>query len=176
VTFNALYVFFFRFVRTAPCVARQCDGSPDAAWAAQQVVEAIGADIVSARLIRDRDAIFGNVFDPRVDNLGLRQIRIAARCPWQNGYAERWIGTLRRELLDHVIVLGERHLLRLVRVRCLLQRGPTITCPSMATRRPRASSRRRAVAGASRIGTSADSITVTRGPRDLAGPVFRHER
>jgi transposase InsO family protein len=70
---------------------------------------------VPARLIRDRDAIFGASFDARVDNLGIRQVRTSPRSPWQNGYAERWIGTLRPELLDHVIVLGERHLLRLVR-------------------------------------------------------------
>jgi transposase InsO family protein len=79
------------------------------------MVEAIGAEIVPARLIRDRDAIFGAEFDSRVDNLGVRQIRISPRSPWQNGYAERWVGTLRRELLDHIIVLGERHLLRLIR-------------------------------------------------------------
>src|SRR5258708_13182052 len=54
-------------------------------------------------------------FDARVHNLGVRQLRIASRSPWQNGFAERWVGTLRRELLDHVIVVGERHLLRLVR-------------------------------------------------------------
>src|SRR5258708_39745050 len=54
-------------------------------------------------------------FDARVHNLGVRQLRIASRSPWQNGFAERWVGTLRRELLDHLIVLGERHLLRLVR-------------------------------------------------------------
>ena len=66
-------------------------------------------------MVRDRDGIFGAVFDARVANLGVRQIRIAPRSPWQNGFAERWVGTLRRELLDHVIVLGERHLLRLVR-------------------------------------------------------------
>jgi putative transposase len=88
---------------------------PYAAWAAQQMVEAIGADVVPVRLVRDRDAIFGAVFDARVNNLGIRQLRIAPRSPWQNGFAERWVGTLRRELLDHVIVLGERHLLRLVR-------------------------------------------------------------
>jgi transposase InsO family protein len=88
---------------------------PYAAWAAQQIVEAIGAEIVPAPLIRDGDAIFGAAFDARVDNLGVRQIRISPRSPWQSGYAERWVGTLRRDLLDHLILLGDRHLLRLVR-------------------------------------------------------------
>jgi putative transposase len=88
---------------------------PYAAWAAQQVVEAVGFDTSITRLIRDRDRIYGAKFDARVNNLGVRQLRIAPRAPWQNAYAERFVGTLRRELLDHVIVLGERHLLRLVR-------------------------------------------------------------
>jgi len=86
-----------------------------AAWTAQQIVEAAGPDTTIARLIRDRDGIYGAVFDGRVDHLGIRQLRIAPRSPWQNGYAERWVGTLRREVLDHVIVLGEQHLRRLVR-------------------------------------------------------------
>ena len=50
-----------------------------------------------------------------MDHLGIRQLKISARSPWQNGCAERFVGTLRRELLDHLIVVGERHLLRAVR-------------------------------------------------------------
>jgi putative transposase len=57
----------------------------------------------------------GAEFDTRVDKLGVQQFRVAPRSPWQNGFAERWVGTLRCELLDHLIVLGERHLLRFVR-------------------------------------------------------------
>jgi transposase InsO family protein len=75
-------------------------------------VEAVGTEVVPVRLVRDRDALFGAAFDARVENLGIRQLRIAARSSWQNGFVERWVGTLRRELLDHVIVLGERHLRR----------------------------------------------------------------
>jgi transposase InsO family protein len=83
---------------------------PHAAWAAQQIVGAVGTDPLPARLIRDRDGVEGAVFNERVDNLGIRHLKIAPRSPWQNGYAERFVGTLRRELLDHLIVLGERHL------------------------------------------------------------------
>ena len=115
VTFNVLYVFFVLSLERRRVLHVNVTAHPYATWAAQQIVEAIGAELVPARLIRDRDAIFGAEFDARVNNLGVRQIRISPRSPWQNGYAERWVGTLRRELLDHVIVLGERHLLRLVR-------------------------------------------------------------
>jgi len=115
VTFNVLSVFFVLSLERRCVLHVSVTAHPYAAWAAQQIVEAIGPEIAPARLIRDRDAIFAHEFDARVDNVGVRQIRISPRSPWQNGYAERWVGTLRRELLDHVIVLGERHLLRLVR-------------------------------------------------------------
>jgi putative transposase len=59
--------------------------------------------------------IFGAAFDQRVNNLGVRQLRIAPRSPWQNGYAERLVGTFRRELTDHLIVISERQLLRRIR-------------------------------------------------------------
>jgi putative transposase len=100
VTFNILYVFFVLSLERRRVLHVNVTAHPYAAWAAQQIVEAIGAEIAPARLIRDRDAIFGNEFDARVDNLGVRQIRISPRSPWQNGYAERWVGTLRRDLLD----------------------------------------------------------------------------
>jgi integrase-like protein/endoribonuclease L-PSP len=66
-------------------------------------------------LLRDRDAIYGNVFVRRVKGLGMSEILIAPRAPWQNPLAERVIGSIRRECLDHVIVLNERHLRRLLR-------------------------------------------------------------
>jgi transposase InsO family protein len=77
-------------------------------------VEAVGYERFET-LIRDRDGIYGAAFDRRVSRLGITQVRIAPRSPWQNGYVERLIGTFRREVVDHLIVLNERHLLRCVR-------------------------------------------------------------
>jgi len=65
--------------------------------------------------IRDRDGIFGGQFRQRVKAIGLAEVLTAPRSPWQNPFAERVIGTIRRELLDHVIVLNERHLRRRLR-------------------------------------------------------------
>jgi putative transposase len=115
VSFNVLYVFFVLSLERRRILHLNVTAHPHAAWAAQQMVEAVGFDAMLSRVIRDRDGIYGKVFDARVGRLGLEQFRIAPRSPWQNGCAERFVGTLRRELLDHVIVLGERHLLRLVR-------------------------------------------------------------
>jgi len=115
VTFGVLYVFFVLSLERRRVIHVNVTEHPTAEWAAQQIVEAIGPDVGLARLIRDRDKIFGAAFNHRVDNLGLTQLRIAPRSPWQNGYAERWVGTARREIVDHVIVLGEHHLRRILR-------------------------------------------------------------
>ena len=66
-------------------------------------------------MIRDRDSIYGAVFTRRVVSLGIEEVLIAPRSPWQNPYTERLIGSLRRECFDHVIVLNERHARRLMR-------------------------------------------------------------
>jgi len=115
VTFNVLYVFFVLSLDRRRVLHVNVTADPYAEWAGQQIVEAVGLDTSITRLIRDRDGIYGAKFDARVDHLGIQQTRTAPRAPWQNGCAERFVGTLRRELLDHVIVLGERHLLHLVR-------------------------------------------------------------
>ena len=115
VTFRLLYVFFVLSLKRRRLLHVNVTARPHQTWTAQQVVEAVGFDTDIARLIRDRDGIYGSTFDSRVDHLGVRQVKTAPRSPWQNGYAERFVGTLRREVLDHVIVLGEGHLLRLVR-------------------------------------------------------------
>jgi transposase InsO family protein len=88
---------------------------PSARWAAQQMVEAIGLVGGVRRVLRDRDGIYGCEFVRRVVNLGVEHLLSSPSSPWQNPFVERFIGTLRRELLDHVVVLNERHLLRLLR-------------------------------------------------------------
>jgi transposase InsO family protein len=115
VTFGIVYVFFVLSLERRRVLHVNVTRQPHAAWAAQQIVEAVGTEALPARLIRDRDGVFGAAFNRRVDHLGIRQLKISARSPWQNGCAERFVGTLRRELLDHLIVVGERHLLRAVR-------------------------------------------------------------
>ena len=87
---------------------------PTAEWTAQQLVEAFPWELPQKYLLRDCDAIFGAHFRKRVHNLGLGERPIAPRSPWQNPYVERLIGSIRRECLDHHVVLNERHLKRLL--------------------------------------------------------------
>jgi transposase InsO family protein len=77
---------------------------------AQQINEAFPWDTAPRFLIRDNDAKFGHAFKRRVAACGIRDRPIVRRSPWQNGYAERVIGSIRRECLDHVIVWNETHL------------------------------------------------------------------
>ncbi len=88
---------------------------PTAAWTAQQLVECFPEETAPKYLLRDRDAIYGDVFAQRVKGMGIHEILIAPRAPWQNPFAERVIGSIRRDCLDHVLVLNARHLRRLLR-------------------------------------------------------------
>ena len=87
---------------------------PTAEWLANQLTQAFGWECPLDYLIRDRDACYGNLFVRRVRSLGIRDHPTSPRSPWQNGYAERLIGSIRRECLDHVAVFGERHLRHLL--------------------------------------------------------------
>jgi transposase InsO family protein len=83
---------------------------PTAEWLANQVTEACGWEQTPDHLIRDRDACYGEMFVRRIQSLGIRDHPTSPRSPWQNGCAERLIGSIRRECLDHIVVVGERHL------------------------------------------------------------------
>jgi hypothetical protein len=87
---------------------------PTSEWTTQQLVEAFPWEPAPKYLLRDHDAIYGNQFRKRVRSLGMKERPIAPRSPWQNPYAERVIGSIRRECLDHVVVLNEGHLKRLL--------------------------------------------------------------
>jgi hypothetical protein len=87
---------------------------PTAEWVARQIVEAFPWDEAPGYLVRDHDAIYGEVVKRRLRGLGIRDRPIAPRSPQQNAYVERLIGSVRRECIDHVIVLGEAHLHRIM--------------------------------------------------------------
>ena len=87
---------------------------PNAEWIARQLTEACGWRKAPRYIIRDRDGAYGDAFIRRLAAMGIRDRPIAARSPWQNGYAERVIGSIRRDCLDHVVVFGEEHLRHLL--------------------------------------------------------------
>jgi transposase InsO family protein len=89
--------------------------SPTAEWIARQLTEACGWEAAPDYIVRDRDCAYGEAFVRRLRAMGIRDRPTAPRSPWQNAYAERLIGSIRREVLDHVAVLGERHLRHVLR-------------------------------------------------------------
>jgi putative transposase len=115
VLFHVLFVFVVLAHDRRRILSINVTTSPSAAWTANQIVQAFPWESAARYLLRDRDGIYGAVFRNRIKHLGVRQVIIARRSPGQNPYAERVIGTLRRELLEHVIVMNEGHLRRLLR-------------------------------------------------------------
>ena len=88
---------------------------PTGRWTAQQIAEAFPYDTAPRYLLRDRDGIYRSYFANRVRGMGIEEVLIAPRSPWQNPFVERLIGSIRRECLDHVLLLGEAHLRRVLR-------------------------------------------------------------
>ena len=87
---------------------------PTAEWTARQVVQAFPEETAPRFLLRDRDKVYEERFQKVIEKLGVEEVLTAARSPWQNPYAERLIGSLRRDCLDHIIVLDEMHLRRVL--------------------------------------------------------------
>src|SRR5450759_223079 len=88
--------------------------NPTAEWVARQITEAFPWDGAPGYMIRDRDRIYSTLVTRRLRAMGIRDKPIAPASPWQNGFAERLIGSIRRECLDHVVALGEAHLRRIL--------------------------------------------------------------
>lgn len=87
---------------------------PTAQWTAQQITEAFPWDTAPKYLLRDRDGIYGIQFQRRIQSMGIEEVLIAPRSPWQNAFIERMIGSIRRDCLDHVVVLNDCHLKRIL--------------------------------------------------------------
>jgi len=113
-TFRVLYVFFVLAHDRRRILHFNVTEHPSAAWTAQQIIEAFPEDTAPKHMIRDRDGIYGEQFRRRVEGLCIEEVVTAPRSPWQNPYAERLVGSIRRECLDYVIVLGEQHLYRIL--------------------------------------------------------------
>ncbi len=114
-TYRVLYVLVVLRHHRRKIVHCNVTDHPTAAWTAQQIVEAFPNDDAPRFLIRDRDRIYGSSFTERIAKIGIEEIVTLPRSPWLNAYAERVIGSIRRECLDHVIILNERHLKRILR-------------------------------------------------------------
>ena len=113
-TFRVLYGFVVLCHARRRIVHANVTPNPTERWTAQQIVEAFPFDAAPRYLIRDRASIYGEWFRHRVKNMGIEEVVIAPQSPWQNPFVERVIGSIRRECLDHVIVLNEAHLLRIL--------------------------------------------------------------
>jgi putative transposase len=114
VTFRVLFVLVILAHERRRVVHLNITEHPTAEWTAQQVVEAFLWEEVPRYLLRDRDGIYGITFRQRVRHMGIAAVRTAPQSPWQNPFVERLIGSIRRDCLDHVLVLHEQHLRRVL--------------------------------------------------------------
>jgi transposase InsO family protein len=110
-----MYVFVIVRIERRDLVWINVTKNPTAEWVARQITEAFPWDSAPGYMIRDRDRIYVGIVTRRLRAMGIRDKTIAPASPWQNGVAERLIGSIRRECLDHIVVFGEAHLRRILR-------------------------------------------------------------
>ena len=115
ITFKLLFVLIFLSHERRRIVHFGITANPTAQWTGQQMTEAFPWDTAPRFLIRDRHPIYGRTFRDRVATMAITEVPTAPRSPWQNGYVERVIGSVRRECLDHVIALNDRQLRRVLK-------------------------------------------------------------
>ena len=114
VDFKLLFVLVILRHQRRRLISLTVTTNPTAEWISRQITDAFPWNEAPDYLIRDRDASYGHAVTRRLSAMGIRDHPAAARSPWQNGYAERLIGSIRRECLDHVVVFGEAHLCRIL--------------------------------------------------------------
>ena len=110
VTFRVLFVFVVLSHSRRRVVHFNVTDHPTALWTGQQMVQAFPEETAPRYLLRDQDKIYGNVFQDHVSGMEIEEILTARQSPWQSPFVERLVGSIRRDCLDHMIVLGERHL------------------------------------------------------------------
>jgi putative transposase len=110
-----LYCFIILLHDRRKVVHFNVTAHPTAVWTAQQMIEAFPEDSAPRYLLRDRDQIYGEEFRLRVKGMQIEEVITAPRSPFQNPYAERVIGSIRRECLDHLLIIDENHLRRILR-------------------------------------------------------------
>jgi putative transposase len=115
INFRVLYCFIVLLHDRRKIVHFNVTEHPTADWTSQQIIEAFPEDTAPRYLLRDRDSIYGAEFQSRVKGMQIEEVVTAPHSPFQNPYAERVIGSIRRECLDHLIVLNEDHLRRILR-------------------------------------------------------------
>jgi len=115
IMFRNLYVFVVLSLDRRRIVHLNVTDKPTAEWTARQLYQAFPFDTAPKYLIRDRDGIYGNDVIQAIENLGMEDLPISPRSPWQNGYCERAVGTLKRECLNHVVLFGQRHAKRVLK-------------------------------------------------------------
>jgi hypothetical protein len=113
--FDLLYAFVIMRLDRRDLVWINVTANPTAEWVARQITEAFPWDGAPRYMIRDRDRVYGTVVTRRLRAMGIRDKPTAPASPWQNGFAERLIGSIRRECVDHIIALGEAHLRRILK-------------------------------------------------------------
>ena len=154
--FDLLYALVIVRLDRRDLVWINVTANPTAEWIARQITEAFPWDEAPRYLIRDRDRIYGSVVTRRLRGMGIRDKPTAPASPWQNGFAERLIGSIRRECVDYIIVLGEAHLRRILKsYATIMRRGGTWFWIRMRPYRARKEGRAYALP----LGPRADCIT-----------------
>lgn len=115
VSFRLLFVFVVLSHHRRHAIHFNVTSHPTAEWTARQIAEAFPWDSAPGYLLHDCDCIYGAEFHQRVGEMGILDVLTAPRSPWQNAYAERFIGSLRRECLDHIIIFNEPSLKRILK-------------------------------------------------------------
>ncbi len=114
VTMRVLFVFLVLEHRRRQVLHFNVTEHPTADWTSQQIVEAFADRDAPRYLIRDRDSIYGSEVRLRIASLGIEEVLAAPRSPWQNPYVERLIGSIRRDCLNHFVILNAKHLKRIL--------------------------------------------------------------